>query len=380
MKQHFNPDEALESLFRSNDSASGLSDKDSFRSGNGFFVRVPSLATASKVVNSQDASEAEFMFNFMKQCEDELNKHQKGMASLSILRSAESATYISKILNSNMSQESYGEPLPLKSAASGCAEDALLKEDLDNVFSTHDWVPLDDCEDAKKVDDSLVAHFYQSRPSQKVVKEFLEPSSGSVPVPCSNPRKTDWDSLYLSKLPPTVVPKQGCSDEPHVEEEEDTIDLFAEELPKSTAPQKKVASKPVQKRKKATTSKKRTRKQYEPEVKAYVEPTDDDVLFGRGGRSNLHPGNIRYHEAKLRIQPRYLASTKEEKTGVSQELVDEIHAYGGRFLKLDEGQGWYEVLEIVARKKVSQALREENTPERRQAKRARYAKRSSRRY
>lgn len=96
--------------------------------------------------------------------------------------------------------------------------------------------------------------------------------------------------------------------------------------------------------------------------------------MGRGGRSNHHPGNARYLEAKLTIQPRYRKATKEEKTGISQELVDVVKNWGGRFVKLDEAnQRWYEVDNVTARKKASQTLREENTPESRAQKRAKYS-------
>lgn len=103
--------------------------------------------------------------------------------------------------------------------------------------------------------------------------------------------------------------------------------------------------------------------------------TDKDVLLGRGGRANNHAGNKRYLAEKDRIQPRYLNATKQEKKDISQELVDIVHAWGGRFLKEDEAmKRWYEVDEKSARKKASQSLREINTPEQRARKRARYSK------
>lgn len=43
-----------------------------------------------------------------------------------------------------------------------------------------------------------------------------------------------------------------------------------------------------------------------------------DVLLGRGGLANRHLGNQDY----LREKERYLAASKDEKTGISQELVD----------------------------------------------------------
>lgn len=118
------------------------------------------------------------------------------------------------------------------------------------------------------------------------------------------------------------------------------------------------------------------RKEKSPSVKNYIEgnPNEKDVLMGRGGRSNHHPGNARYLEAKLTIQPRYRKATKEEKTGISQELVDVVKNWGGRFVKLDDtNQRWYEVDNVTARKKASQTLREENTPESRAQKRAKYS-------
>jgi hypothetical protein len=110
-------------------------------------------------------------------------------------------------------------------------------------------------------------------------------------------------------------------------------------------------------------------------TRKYLAVTDTDVLLGRGGRTNNHAGNKDYLLEKERIQERYLKASKQTKTGIAQELVDYVHARGGRFLKLDEATDqWYEVSNIVARKKCSQSLREINTPEERASKRARYGK------
>lgn len=105
------------------------------------------------------------------------------------------------------------------------------------------------------------------------------------------------------------------------------------------------------------------------------EPTDDDVLMGRGGRSNHHPGNKRYHDVMESMKPRYRAATKDNKPHISQELVQTVKNWGGRFLKKeDNGDRWYEVPNPVARKKAAQALREDNTPEVRKKRRERYGK------
>lgn len=75
------------------------------------------------------------------------------------------------------------------------------------------------------------------------------------------------------------------------------------------------------------------------------------------------------------MQSRYLAADKNAKTPISQELVDIVKKWGGRFLKLDaDSNQWYEIDNLTARKKASQTLREINTPEERALKRAKYAK------
>lgn len=99
-----------------------------------------------------------------------------------------------------------------------------------------------------------------------------------------------------------------------------------------------------------------------------------DILFGRGGRSNHHPGNKVYREIVTKHQEHYRGCDKNEKTKVAQGIVDQVqHSIGGRFLELDkEANRWYLVPNVVARRKVGQALRENNTEEARAAKRAKY--------
>jgi hypothetical protein len=105
-----------------------------------------------------------------------------------------------------------------------------------------------------------------------------------------------------------------------------------------------------------------------------IQPTDKDVLLGRGGRSGNHPGNKRYLALKDTMQAEYFVAEKNDKKVISQKLVDIVNKeWKGRFLKLNNGQ-WVEVSNEKARQKASQALRELNTPEQRAKKRARYAK------
>jgi hypothetical protein len=124
----------------------------------------------------------------------------------------------------------------------------------------------------------------------------------------------------------------------------------------------KLSSKPVKER--------RTRRKKEPEVTQYVgQPRDVDVVLGRGGKSNHHPGNKRYRDEVQNLQKWYKASDKSEKTELSQHLVNFVHSYGGHFVKQEKGTGrWYVVSNLVARRKASQALREHLSSEERLAK------------
>jgi hypothetical protein len=95
--------------------------------------------------------------------------------------------------------------------------------------------------------------------------------------------------------------------------------------------------------------------------KLYVEEAGtNDVLCGRGGRSNHHPGNKRYRQVVSDMKASYRnIGSKSAKTDLSKAIVDHVVNYGGRFLKLDKSTGKYIVLSNAeARKKTSQALRE----------------------
>lgn len=126
--------------------------------------------------------------------------------------------------------------------------------------------------------------------------------------------------------------------------------------PKAVVPPKKRKALQLKKVKKRYPYK---RPNYEPVSKEYVDPTDDDVLLGRGGRANNHPGNQKYLIETNRLKSEYVNASKESKTVISQRLVDIVSSWNGRFLKQDLANGqWYIVLNIAARKKASQALRD----------------------
>lgn len=88
--------------------------------------------------------------------------------------------------------------------------------------------------------------------------------------------------------------------------------------------------------------------------------TPHDVICGRGGKANSHPGNISFRSEALKLRSWYESSSKSEKYTISNMLVDYVKEKGGRFLKRDaENPGkWLECDGNDVRKKASQALRE----------------------
>lgn len=124
--------------------------------------------------------------------------------------------------------------------------------------------------------------------------------------------------------------------------------------------------------------KRNPRKKIVPQNKKYAELTKKDVLMGRGGKSNHHEGNARYREQVEKSQGSYKKTDdKDEKTKISEELVRYIKSDGGNFLEKDE-TGYYIIDDVVARRKVSQALREDMDPDKRKAKRQRFLERRAR--
>ena len=95
----------------------------------------------------------------------------------------------------------------------------------------------------------------------------------------------------------------------------------------------------------------------------YVDSiTDMDILCGRGGKSNHHPGNKKYRQVVGFMKYKYQnCPAKTQKTDLSRTIVDYCHSYGGRFVKKDtdyQGERYYVLTKDEARKKTSQALRE----------------------
>ena len=92
-------------------------------------------------------------------------------------------------------------------------------------------------------------------------------------------------------------------------------------------------------------------------------PHHNDVLCGRGGTINDHPGNKQYRKMVDNKKRVYLSARfKREKRLIATGIVEQIRNLNppGRFL-MKEGKDsstWFDIGDVKAREKVSQALRE----------------------
>jgi hypothetical protein len=86
---------------------------------------------------------------------------------------------------------------------------------------------------------------------------------------------------------------------------------------------------------------------------------DNDVLSGRGGGTNVHPGNRNFRDLINLHRRVYLKARKNDKPAMSRAIVRSIRDNNGKFLKKDEDTGlWFEIGDDAAREKTSQALRQ----------------------
>mmetsp|Transcript_46190 Transcript_46190/g.70647 ORF Transcript_46190/g.70647 Transcript_46190/m.70647 type:complete len:875 (-) Transcript_46190:72-2696(-) len=105
-----------------------------------------------------------------------------------------------------------------------------------------------------------------------------------------------------------------------------------------------------------------------PGTEPIDEPTEYDVLFGRGGMTNGHPGNRRFRDIIALHRPDYIRATKMDKPNVARRIVRAIRAGSppGNFLKKGDDGKWYDVGDRCAAEKTSQGLRERSNAEKRQ--------------
>eukprot|EP00980_Cylindrotheca_fusiformis_P017897 scaffold5682_cov140-Cylindrotheca_fusiformis.AAC.8 len=105
-----------------------------------------------------------------------------------------------------------------------------------------------------------------------------------------------------------------------------------------------------------------------PSSEPLEDPTVHDVLFGRGGMTNGHPGNRRFRDVIALHRPDYIRATKMDKPKVARRIVRAIRQGNppGRFLKKSGDGKWYDVGDRCAAEKTSQGLRERSNAEKRQ--------------
>ena len=85
--------------------------------------------------------------------------------------------------------------------------------------------------------------------------------------------------------------------------------------------------------------------------------TDLDVLIGRGKKIKGHVGNLYFREFVVPYRQQYLASKRNEKTQLINDLLAYIKDSGVRFLKFNKSQGaFFEMSDHKAREKISQAI------------------------
>jgi hypothetical protein len=59
-----------------------------------------------------------------------------------------------------------------------------------------------------------------------------------------------------------------------------------------------------------------------------INPTNNDVLLGRGGHTNGHAGSIRFRRTALELRPLCEASSREDKFNISKMLVQGVKRGG----------------------------------------------------
>lgn len=94
-------------------------------------------------------------------------------------------------------------------------------------------------------------------------------------------------------------------------------------------------------------------------TKGISEYGENDVLSGRGGGTNVHPGNRNFRDLINLHRRAYLKARKNDKPAISRAIVKAIRDTNGKFLKKDDKSGlWFEIGDDAAREKTSQALRQ----------------------
>ena len=90
-----------------------------------------------------------------------------------------------------------------------------------------------------------------------------------------------------------------------------------------------------------------------------VKATIDDVLLGRGQRTIMNAGNVRFRQLISSRKPEYMASPHSEKDRIARNIKKGVEDRNGRFLEKLEGteDTWVPVDEAVILKKIKLCFR-----------------------
>ena len=94
------------------------------------------------------------------------------------------------------------------------------------------------------------------------------------------------------------------------------------------------------------------------------KPGKHDVITGRGGGTNLNPGNIKFRRIVEDLKPTYQQAKRTDKPVVAMNVVKDWRALNppGRFLARNKfTRFWDDIGDETAREKCSQALREKHS-------------------
>jgi hypothetical protein len=87
-------------------------------------------------------------------------------------------------------------------------------------------------------------------------------------------------------------------------------------------------------------------------------PGSFDVLVGKGRSLQEHRGNKRFRHLIDAHGREYHNASRHDKTALTEKMVQMVKQTTGRFLK-DDGAGWVEIPDEVARLKVSHCFRDQ---------------------
>jgi hypothetical protein len=92
------------------------------------------------------------------------------------------------------------------------------------------------------------------------------------------------------------------------------------------------------------------------------EPSEYDVVCGRGKGSYNRPGNKRFRALVASRLPEYQAArSKLDKSMLINTIIDEVHALDdgkAQFIKFTKKEGWHKISHEAAREKVGHSIRE----------------------